>query len=186
MKRFPAIFLDRDGVLNEAVIKDGKPHPPLDVASMTILVDTSEVLKSLKTAGFILICVTNQPDVRRGKQTLANIMAMNQKIRDNLPLDDLFVCYHDNKDDCLCRKPKPGMLFMAAQKWHIDLAKSWMVGDRASDVAAGHSAGCHTIFLDFDYAEPKPSPEADFTVGSLPEAVAIITRASTMTLKPEF
>jgi D-glycero-D-manno-heptose 1,7-bisphosphate phosphatase len=173
-----AVFLDRDGVLNAAVVIDGKPRPPQDAASMRIPDSIRATLERLKAAGFLLVCVTNQPDVARGSRTLENVQAMNQKVLDLLPLDDLFVCLHDNKDHCACRKPKPGMLLAAAQKWKINLAASWMVGDRASDVAAGQAAGCRTIFLDCGYAEPRPVPAADCTSASLSHAVDVIIGAS--------
>jgi D-glycero-D-manno-heptose 1,7-bisphosphate phosphatase len=169
----PAVFLDRDGVLNEAVVIDAKPYPPQDADCLTIPEGVRETLERLKAADFLLICLTNQPDVARGKRTLENVLRMNQKIRDSLPLDDLFVCLHDNEDHCACRKPKPGMLLDAARKWEIDLAASWIIGDRASDVAAGYAAGCRAIFLDFDYVEPKPA-KADFTARNLPDAVEFI------------
>ncbi|MDR2460388.1 MAG: HAD-IIIA family hydrolase [Deltaproteobacteria bacterium] len=168
------VFFDRDGVLNEALLKDGKPYPPADAESLVVVPGARELLLSLKNKGFILICVTNQPDVARGSRTLDNVIAMNEKVRNFLPLDDLLVCIHDNIDNCDCRKPKPGMLVKGAKEFGLDLSRSFMVGDRASDIGAGRAAGSRTIFLDFDYNEPKPNPPADFTCFSLNEAVEII------------
>lgn len=170
----PAVFFDRDGVLNQAVVREGKPYPPVDAEALAITPGAGELLADLKRADFTLICVTNQPDLARGTRTLENVMAMNKKICDMLPLDDLLVCLHDNSDHCACRKPKPGMLLEAAQKWGLDLDRSWMIGDRAGDIAAGRAAGCRTIFLDFNYAEAGPSPAPDFTAANLNEAVALI------------
>ncbi|MDR1520298.1 MAG: HAD family hydrolase [Planctomycetota bacterium] len=173
----PAVFLDRDGVLNLVALKAGKPHPPADAASLTPTPGAPALLARLKKMGFVLICVTNQPDFARGARTLANIEAMNRKVRESLPLDDLLTCLHDGPDNCACRKPKPGLLLEAAGKWGVDLSASWMVGDRASDVAAGRAAGCRTIFLAFGYAERPPEPAADFTCGDLAAAVDIIESA---------
>ncbi len=153
-----AVFFDRDGVLNEAVIRDGRPYPPADAKSLTLTPGAEHCLNRLKQHGFLCICVTNQPDVARGTQTLENVTAMNEKVRRLLPLDDLLVCLHDNRDNCPCRKPKPGMLLMAAERWNIDPARSFMVGDRAGDMGAGYAAGCRTLFLDRGYAEAGPDP----------------------------
>jgi D-glycero-D-manno-heptose 1,7-bisphosphate phosphatase len=170
----PAIFLDRDGVLNFAVIKDGRPYPPSDAATMNIYPEADKILTELRGMGYVLICVTNQPDVARGLRSMDDIEAVNRKIRGRLPLDDLFLCPHDNSDNCECRKPKPGMLYKAERKWDLDLRKSWMIGDRACDIGAGRSAGCRTIFLDFNYAEAKPEPPANYSCRNLSEAMTII------------
>jgi D-glycero-D-manno-heptose 1,7-bisphosphate phosphatase len=169
-----AVFFDRDGVLNQAVVVDGLPRPPKDSQAMIIPIGAKGLLLSLKELGFTLICVTNQPDIARGTRSIENVKAMNDRVRFELALDDVFVCPHDNEDNCGCRKPKPGLVLTASAKWSIDLPSSWMVGDRAGDVEAGRSAGCRTIFIDYDYYEPKPVPPADFVCRNLPEAVNII------------
>jgi D-glycero-D-manno-heptose 1,7-bisphosphate phosphatase len=150
-----AVFFDRDGVLNQAVFQNGRPHPPADAESLVIAAGAGECLARLHEAGYLCICVTNQPDFARGTRTLENIADMNAKVVAALPLDALFVCLHDDRDECACRKPKPGLLLEAARKWDVDLTASWMVGDRASDVEAGRAAGCRTIFLDCDYDRPE-------------------------------
>jgi D-glycero-D-manno-heptose 1,7-bisphosphate phosphatase len=165
-----AVFFDRDGVLNQAVVKNGKPYPPADAASAVITPEAKELLLALKARGFYLFVVTNQPDVARGTRTIENVLAINQKLADNLPLDDFKVCFHDNQDNCDCRKPKPGLILAAASEWGIDLAKSWLIGDRRSDIEAAQRAGCRSIFLDFDYVEPKPEGP-DFVCGSLRAAI---------------
>lgn len=179
-----AVFFDRDGVLNQAVVVDGRPRPPADAASMVITVGAVGLLLSLKELGYTLICVTNQPDVARGTRTEQNVKSMNDKVRFELALDDVFICTHDSPDQCDCRKPKPGMLLKAADKWSLDLPSCWMVGDRAGDVGAGRAAGCRTVFIDFDYDEPKPDPPADFVCGNLVEAVTIIKEVSLRHEKP--
>jgi D-glycero-D-manno-heptose 1,7-bisphosphate phosphatase len=172
MKR--AVFLDRDGVLNLAVIKDGRPYPPSDAAALVICAGAESALNALRRMGYTLICITNQPDVARGLRSMAEVEAANRKVCGQLPLDDLFMCPHDDSDNCECRKPKPGMLYKAERKWDLDLRGSWMIGDRAGDIAAGRAAGCRTIFLDFGYAEAKPEPSADYSCRNLSEAVSII------------
>ncbi|SBW10896.1 putative D,D-heptose 1,7-bisphosphate phosphatase [uncultured delta proteobacterium] len=146
-----AVFLDRDGVLNVAVIRNGKSFPPADAASLVLTPGAKEAIERMRRAGYLCICVTNQPDVARGSRTLENVAAMNEKVAAALALDDLFMCTHDNDDHCACRKPKPGMLLDAAAKWGINLRASIMIGDRASDMEAGFAAGCQTVFI--------PNPE---------------------------
>jgi D-glycero-D-manno-heptose 1,7-bisphosphate phosphatase len=165
-----AVFFDRDGVLNLAVVKDGKPYPPIDATNAIIAPGAKELLTDLKKLGFLLIVVTNQPDVARGTRTIENVQAINQKLAVTLPLDDIKVCFHDNQDNCSCRKPKPGLILAAATEKSIDLSKSWLIGDRASDIEAGRRAGCRTIFLDFNYLEPKPE-QADYSCVSLRSAI---------------
>lgn len=169
MRKLRAMFLDRDGVLNKAVYVDGKSYPPTDTESLEIVPGAREAIARLRQAGYLCICVTNQPDVARGTRTRENVEAMNRKVRDELELDDLFVCLHDNADTCSCRKPKPGMLLAAAEKWGIDLSKSWMLGDRETDMIAGKAAGCRTVFI----ASHKiiDSIHADFISKNIIEAV---------------
>ena len=166
-----AIFLDRDGVLIETVMIDDKPHPPESWLKTRIYPDVPSSLKRFKTEGFLLIVISNQPDVARGKQTREGVENINSGLMSQLPLDDILVCYHDDADQCDCRKPKIGMILEAAQRFSIDLPSSFVIGDRDKDVQAGKNAGCQTIFIDRGYKEEKPSPPADLTVSSLDEAV---------------
>jgi transaldolase len=169
-----AVFLDRDGVLNRAVVRDGRPYPPADAASMDFYPEAVGLLSDLKARGFVLLCVTNQPDVARGTRTPENVRAMNLRATEELPLDGLYSCFHDGPDGCDCRKPKPGMLVRGAAEHGIDLRRSFMVGDRAGDVGAGKAAGCVTLLIDRGYSEPSPDPPPDYTVTSLAEAVSRI------------
>jgi len=172
-----AVFLDRDGVLNEAVIRDGKPYAPAALAELQLVPHAAEALARLKGAGYLLIVVTNQPDVARGTQTMATVEALNRELSSRLPLDEVRVCPHDDADRCQCRKPAPGLLLDAAHDWGIELERSVMVGDRWRDVEAGRRAGCATVFVDSGYSER--SPEApDLTVGTLGEAVPWILERS--------
>lgn len=165
-----AIFLDRDGVLNHAIIKNGKPYSPESLAELTIPDDAAAALLKLKAAGFLLICVTNQPDVSRGILTRDIVEAINAKLMAVLPLDQILVCYHDDPDGCDCRKPLPGLLIQAEKQHSIDLAKSIMIGDRWKDIEAGQAVGCRTIWIKHDYQDKKPT-NVDFIVSSLTEAV---------------
>ena len=132
-----------------------------------------EALRDLKAAGFCLVVVTNQPDIARGTQTLANVERLNGEVRRLVGVDDVFVCPHDDGDRCACRKPKPGLLLDAARLHGIDLARSVMVGDRDRDIEAGRAAGCRTVFLVAGYGR-APSPRADHTVARLREALSWI------------
>jgi len=173
-----AVFLDRDGVLNRAVVRDGKPYPPASLKELEILPNVASALRDLKAHGFAVYIITNQPDVARGNQTRETIEAMHKSLAASLPIDDIFVCYHDDTDNCECRKPKPGLLFEAQRKYNLDLARSYMVGDRWRDIDAGHAAGCTTILIDYGYRERKPAKAPEATVRSLREAADWIMNSS--------
>ena len=163
-----AIFLDSDGVLNVALMRDGMPVAPTTLAELIIPDEVKPSLDRFKAAGFLLICVTNKPDVERGFMTQAAVDAICNKLRQDLPLDDIFICYIEKSDNY---KPKPGLLLDATKKYHIDLTQSYMIGDRWRDVEAGRNAGCKTVWIDRGYAKDKvPSPPADYTAHSLKEA----------------
>jgi D-glycero-D-manno-heptose 1,7-bisphosphate phosphatase len=168
-----AVFLDRDGVINRAIVRDGKPYPPASLEEMEILPGVHEALEKLHDANYLLVVVTNQPDVARGAAKREDVELMNAFLSSQLPIDDFKTCYHDSGDECNCRKPLPGSLIEAAQEHDIDLSKSFMVGDRWRDVEAGASAGCKTFFINYRYAEQKPDAP-DFIVSSLLEAQKII------------
>lgn len=178
LMRTKAIFLDRDGVLNESIVKNGKPYPPKTVAELIVADDVLPALQLLKSLGYLLIGATNQPDVARGTTTRETIEAINATLMTLLPLDDMRVCYHDDKDGCLCRKPLPGLILSAAQEWNIHLTESIMIGDRWKDIEAGQQAGCKTIWLDKNYQETKPKKQPDFTALSLMQAAQWIKENS--------
>ena len=173
-----AVFLDRDGVLNHAIVKNGKPYPPDSIEELTIPSDACHALQTLKSTGFLLIGVTNQPDVARGKTKQMTVEAINAKLMGLMPLDDILTCYHDDQDQCLCRKPLPGLLLQAAELHKINLKKSFMIGDRWKDIEAGEHAGCKTIWIHADYQEKKPST-TNFTATSLSEAAEWIINITT-------
>jgi D-glycero-D-manno-heptose 1,7-bisphosphate phosphatase len=171
-----AVFLDRDGVLNRAVVRDGKPYSPATLDELVVLPGVPEALARLRAAGFLLLVATNQPDVARGTQRREVVEAMHARLLETLPLDEVFVCYGDGPD-CPTRKPNPGLLLQAAQKYGIHLPASFMVGDRWRDVEAGRRAGCRTVFLDYGYREKRPDFPPDHTARDLADAAGwILTR----------
>jgi D-glycero-D-manno-heptose 1,7-bisphosphate phosphatase len=168
-----AVFLDRDGVINRAWVRDGKPYPPANLEEFEFLPGAEQAMRALRKAGFLIIVATNQPDVATGVQRRELVEAMHGKLRAAGLCDDVKVCYHVDVDGCACRKPKPGMLLEAAREWRIDLKRSFMVGDRWRDVVAGKAAGCYTFFIDHGYRE-RLTEAPDAVVASLEEASALI------------
>jgi D-glycero-D-manno-heptose 1,7-bisphosphate phosphatase len=165
-----AVFLDRDGVLNRGRLVDGVPRPPESADELELLPGVEDACERLAGAALMLIVVTNQPDIARGTQTREAVDEINRRLAEQLPLDEIRVCPHDDPDRCGCRKPAPGMLTDAAREHGIELERSVMVGDRWRDVEAGKRAHCLTVFIDTGY--PERAPEApDLTVGRLDEAV---------------
>jgi D-glycero-D-manno-heptose 1,7-bisphosphate phosphatase len=172
-----AVFLDRDGVVNRAFIRDGIPYPPVSLRDLEILPHVPEALCALKAQGYSLVVVTNQPDVARGTTSREFVDTIHERLKRELGLDAIFACFHDDADECDCRKPKPGLLLRAARDLGIDLTSSFMVGDRWRDVEAGRRAGCRTLYVDCGYRESL-SHSCDFRVGSLLEASGIILAES--------
>lgn len=164
-----AVFLDRDGVLVRAVRGDGPPRSASTVDELALLPDAVEACTALKAAGYALVVVTNQPEIARGTVDAEIVARQNDVLREAVPLDDVVVCPHDDADGCDCRKPNPGMLLAAADRLGVDLAASFMVGDRWRDVEAGHAAGCRVVFVDHGYDERLQS-EPDAVVGSVGDA----------------
>lgn len=171
-----AVFLDRDGVLNEAVVRNGKPLAPATLSELQIPPGTKEALLRLKELEFLLLVVTNQPDVSRGSQKRETVEEINRHLLSELPLDDIFTCYHDDQDACDCRKPQPGLVIRAAEQYGIDLRHSFLAGDRWRDIDAGARAGCKTIWIDHGYADRSSTAPPDMRVVSLPDAVDWILR----------
>jgi D-glycero-D-manno-heptose 1,7-bisphosphate phosphatase len=168
-----AVFLDRDGVLNRPRVIKGRPHPPASLAEFELLPGVPEACRDLHEAGYLLIVVTNQPDIARGTLTPALIDAFHDQLRARVHVDDIRVCPHDDADHCGCRKPAPGLLTGAAADHDIDLTTSFMVGDRWRDIEAGRQAGCRTVLIHHQWAE-RPADRPDMVVGDLTSAAGWI------------
>jgi D-glycero-D-manno-heptose 1,7-bisphosphate phosphatase len=172
----PAVFLDRDGVLNSIVWREGKPASPRLVDELEIEADAPAVLARLKAAGYLLLVITNQPDVRRGLMSDAILDALHDRLAQVLPVDDILACRHDNADACACRKPKPGLVFELAARHGVDLTRSWMIGDQDRDIACGRAAGLRTVLLSRSYNSGVQS-DADHVVETLSQISPLIVHA---------
>ena len=171
-----AVFLDRDGVINRPLIRSGKPYPPAALAEFEMLPDVPEACWLLEKLGFILVVATNQPDVGRGTLAREAVETIHAWLVQQLPIARIMTCFHGGAaygDPCDCRKPLPGMLFQAAETLKINLAASFMIGDRWRDIDCGFSAGCKTIFIDWSYQEALKQPP-DYQVENLLEAAKLI------------
>lgn len=178
----PAVFLDRDGTLNVQVVRDGKPYPPQTLAEFALFPGVPEACAQLAAAGYVLVVATNQPDVGRGDQTEAVVDAMHTRLRELVPqISRVETCYAPGKGtphpEDRRRKPEPGMVLDVAQNLGLDLARSWMIGDRWRDIDCGRRAGVRTVFIDFGYDEELRAVP-DFTVKSFAEAAGIILAQS--------
>jgi D-glycero-D-manno-heptose 1,7-bisphosphate phosphatase len=162
-----AVFLDRDGVLNLPVVRDGTPHPPAGLDELEVYSDAAAAMRRLKQAGYLLIVVTNQPDIARGTQTRVAVDQINGLLEAALPIDEFLVCAHDDAASCLCRKPKPGMVLEAAARHAVDLRQSFLIGDRWRDIDCGASAGVRTVLIERGYGERAPEHAPDFVAESL-------------------
>jgi len=170
-----AIFLDRDGVVNKAIVKRGKPYPPQNIEELILTENVRYFLNLLKDQNYKLIVVTNQPDVARKITSREMVNNINNYLLECLPIDSVETCFHDDYDRCSCRKPLPGLILKAAHKYDINLKASYLIGDRWKDISAGMAASCKTIFIDYKYNEYN-SIKADFNVLNLKEAVQIILK----------
>jgi D-glycero-D-manno-heptose 1,7-bisphosphate phosphatase len=166
----PAVFLDRDGVVNAAIMRDARPYPPQSMDEVEILPGVVEAVRTFRKAGLATVVVTNQPDIARGAADARCVSAINECIAEQTGIEHFFVCPHDDEDGCECRKPRPGMILNAADVLGLDLTRSVMVGDRWRDIAAGIAAGVSTVFIDRDYDERVP-PRPTLVVSDLPDAV---------------
>lgn len=173
-----AIFFDRDGVLVKSLMREGKPYAARTLSEFEIVPAFQESMEKLRRAGFLLIVTTNQPDITTGKNSWETIDEMHRRMDLIFRLDGYEVCPHTDLDQCDCRKPKPGLLTRAAQRENVDLARSWMVGDRWRDIDAGRAAGCRTIWIETEYKEKKPAGY-DAKVKDLAEAAEYILGTTT-------
>jgi D-glycero-D-manno-heptose 1,7-bisphosphate phosphatase len=172
-----AVFLDRDGVLNRSILVNGIPKPPFSTSDIQILDGAIEAIQILKEHDFIPVVITNQPDVARGITTKSQVEEINTFIGNAVNIEYFYICFHEDRDLCECRKPAPGLILRAAQELNLDTERSFVVGDRWRDISAGNAAGCQTFFIDYSY--PEQSPKKPFTrVSSLLDAVKIIKGGS--------
>jgi D-glycero-D-manno-heptose 1,7-bisphosphate phosphatase len=147
-----AVFLDRDGVLVEAIVRDGRPYAPTSLDAFHLVPDAGTEVARLRDAGLRCLLFTNQPEVARGLLPADVLAEMHARLRAQVPLDAIYVCPHDPTDGCACYKPRPGMLHEAASEWSLDLTRSFVIGDRWRDIEAGHAVGCYTILLARPYS----------------------------------
>src|SRR6266508_1821411 len=166
-----AVFLDRDGVLAEAVVRDGRALAPLSLDEFSIVADAGEQVARLRQAGFLCILFTNQPELARGLLAPETLEAMHQRLQAEVELDDLYVCPHTPDDGCECHKPKIGMLRAAAERWDVSLADSYVIGDRWRDIGASHAAGCYSVLVERAYSA---CDNADARVSTLAQAVDVV------------
>lgn len=171
-----AVFLDRDGVINLPIYRDGRAFAPTRVADFQFMPGIQGLVEMVRNAGFRIVVVTNQPDVVNGKMSLATLQEMHQLLQRELRVDEVRACLHVDGDECECRKPKAGMLRAAAAQFNLDLPHSFIIGDTWRDMSAGKTAGCTTILLDSGYAD-KHGDSADHIVQSFDQAVEIILNA---------
>ncbi|HAT50670.1 MAG: HAD-IIIA family hydrolase [Nitrospirae bacterium] len=170
-----AIFLDRDGVLNRPLIQNQKGYAPRTLADFSIYREAPAAIAMLKEAGFIIVVVTNQPDIGHGLVAASDVALMHQQLQAAMPIDGIFVCPHRQDEGCRCRKPRPGMIEEAMRRFAIDTTKSFLIGDRSSDIAAGQVMGCTTVFIDRHYREPLTAVP-DWQASSVWEAAEWIMR----------
>ena len=166
-------FLDRDGVINRSILVDGVPKPPASICEVEILDGVVEAIEKLKENNFVPVVITNQPDVARGLTTRSEVDSINAFIGGKAGIEHFYTCFHDDEDQCLCRKPAPGLIILAASELALDPLNSILVGDRWRDVSAGQAVGCANYFIDYSYPERMPN-EPFITVSSLIEATRII------------
>jgi len=170
-----AIILDRDGIINKIVIRNGKASSPRKLGEFKFLPNIKKYLESFREMGFLNIVFTNQPDISRGLLKREELRKMHKFISEILPIDEIKFCPHDDNDNCSCRKPKPGLILEAAKKWSIDLKKSYVIGDGWKDMAAGKRAGCKTFLMRRKYNKNLQSG-FDFGVNNLKEVIKIIRK----------
>ena len=170
-----AVFLDRDGVINQALVLDGKPYSPKTIKEFKLLDGVIESINLLRNFGFEIVVVTNQPEVSRGNIDLIFVEEIHNQIQKFTQINNYYICPHDDEDQCECRKPKSGLLVKAAKELNLDLTKCFLVGDRWKDIQAGQEVGCQCFFINYKYAESLPSQPFS-EVQSLFEATKIILK----------
>ena len=167
-----AVFLDRDGVINEVIFRDNvKPIAPWSIEEFKLCDGITEPLRELKNSGYLLFVVSNQPDISKGLIDIQVVQQMNDIIASQFPIKKVVFCPHEDRHNCSCRKPKPGMLIKLAEEFGVDLKRSYMIGDNWKDIVAGEAAGCKTILIKRAY---NKTVNADYSVQSLQKITNII------------
>ena len=174
-----AVFLDRDGVL---IRKAPESQYITAWEQVEFLPGVGEALRKLKQNGFLLVIVTNQSAVSRNELPVDVLESIHKRMlhhleREDATIDAVYYCPHDRDGNCQCRKPRPQMLLQAADELGIDLQQSWMVGDAASDIEAGNTAGCRTVWLRPAGFNGENPPPAELITTSIGEAAGWILRA---------
>lgn len=172
MKKINAVFLDRDGVVLRGKIHNGKLYAINNIEKVFFYPKVKQSIDLLKKS-FKVFIITNQPDIGNNKVTYEEVKKVNQLIINKLKIDKIYMCPHSKNIRCKCRKPNPYFILKAAKDYNIDLKKSYMVGDRGSDILSGYKAGCKSIFINRKYKESKPLLQIK-TVYSLNEATRFI------------
>jgi D-glycero-D-manno-heptose 1,7-bisphosphate phosphatase len=187
-----AVFLDRDGVINELVLdpRSGTAESPYDPADVRLMEGVPAALRRLREAGYALVSVSNQPAAAKEITSLESLEAVHRRVvealaADGVSLDSWRYCHHhpDATEPslralCACRKPEPGMIIEAAEQLGLDLARSWVVGDADRDIEAGRAAGCRTVLVENPRsAHRRSGVAADRTASGLGEAVGLIIAA---------
>lgn len=167
----PGVFLDRDGVLVRPIIRDGIPYAPLRWEDFAIVPGAAAAVSELRRAGLAVVVVTNQPEVRRGNLSADLLAAFHRRLQEEVPVDAILACCHDDRDGCECRKPKPGLLWQGARDHEIDLQRAWMVGDTARDQGAARAAKVPFLLVSAPYNKDL---EAEQRVPDLAAAVRVI------------
>jgi D-glycero-D-manno-heptose 1,7-bisphosphate phosphatase len=167
-----AVFLDRDGVLCEAIVRDdGKPYAPTRFEDFALVADGAQQVARLRAAGLLALVFTNQPEIANGLLQPAELERMHAVLRTQMAVDDIYVCPHGKNDGCACHKPLPGMLTAAAREWRVDLEQSFVIGDRWRDIDAGRAVGCFTVLLERPYSA---CTTANVAVADLASAVDLV------------
>ena len=162
------VFFERDGILNLVNVERKHQVSPLSLDQFLPNLDAVEPLRQLKSAGFALLVVTNQPGISRGYLPRRELDRMHDMLKRTFPVDDILVCPHDEMDRCTCRKPLAGLLTEAAFKWHLDLERSFVVSDKWQDAQAAHVAGCTSLMLKSPWIGKG---HYDFVLSNLSEVV---------------
>ena len=169
-----AVFVDRDGVINEAIIREGKPYSPMRSEELHVIDGAAQACTQLQGAGYAVVVITNQPEIARGRLDTAELGRMHDSLRRQVPVDAIYYCPHDDRDGCDCRKPAPGLVHDASRDLDLDPTSSFLVGDRWRDIEAGRRAGCRTVLVGSGYGEKAVDP--DVCVESLAEAAKWIIK----------